>query len=438
MSDKNIEENQAQDPNTQEVSESQDVSLELAAVEQRPVTVKKGSFLSSLSFLLSLAALLIAAYLFYLQQNQQAKQALSPEIEKQIKQQITNITQQQSTQIQALKKQISSLEQANTSYQQKMADLKQALANSAENQASSANNTGQNYDDSKVLAKIRKLENKISQGVIASISPILEPKFSAIKEQLDTQQSQIMQLSKEVGTELDTQKQSIALLNTEIKAKKNSSGNVVALNTTKYPLEVAQTYLKVAALQLNTNGNVKKAKELIGKTQKELQSSKNAQAKALAQELKTVISQLQAVKTPDLNKITNTINSIAQSAELLEFPAAGQPAKSKEDAAWYDKLVVVRKIDANEQTALSNGDQYAIMQTIQSHFEMLKVALMSQNQALFHAKIDKIDALLAQYFKDKAKNVRNKLTQLKGIELNPALPDLSPYLQKIQNLVISS
>ena len=439
--DENNESNQANDTIIEE-NDSKEISLELGAEDTtaenldapQHVVVRKGSFISSLAFLMSLAALLIAAYLFYLQQSLAPNKINDLESRQQIKQ-LAQLKDENNRNIDSIKKQIQTLTQDN----QKLKEELKIVKSTIEVKASSTNQSStQNYDDSEILAQLAAIEDKLSQTTKVSSNNSLTPKFSNLEEKVASQQEKINQLNNDLSTNLAQQKESIAKLSSDIAKKNQNQTNLVSLSNKKYPLEVAQTYLRIASIQLNTNGNISKAKDLLSKTQDELRSLKDSKALSLANELSTLNSQLEKINKPNVEKITKKINSLSDQVTKLEFESNQTKQENSNDDAWYNKLVVVRKIDDKQQTHLTKSDLFTIMQSLQTNFDMLKVALLSQNQDLFNAKIDKINTMLDLHFQKQSQNIKTQLSQLKEIELNPKLPDLSLYLEKIQNLVMAN
>ncbi|HFC30793.1 MAG TPA: hypothetical protein ENJ44_07105, partial [Oceanospirillales bacterium] len=339
--------------------------------------VKKGSFLASLSFLMSLAALLIAAYLFYLQQNLPPKdtsKTFDTENIARFQQEIKQLKSDYSNKLDKIASRIDGLAK-NTEALSKQLEVFKANTTSSNN-IDSSNNT--NYDDSAIVARINSLEKKLEHNSNATSEGNLEPKLLGLEEKIALQQDKITQLKDNFSSTLNEHEQNIAKLNSEVAKKDQKQTNVVALGSKKYPLEVAQTYLKVAAIQLNTNGNIRKAQELLEKTQQELKLLKNMpKAQTLSGELSSFITQLKNINKPDFDKITKTIDSLSNQASQLNFPNSKVKTSDEEkNKAWYNKLVVVRKIDDNQQANLTKSDQFAIMQSIRTNFDMLKVALL--------------------------------------------------------------
>lgn len=381
------------------------------------VVVKKGSFLSFLAFVFSIAALGLSGYLFYLQQdkattnNNNWQQPLDK-----VDSKITDIKTQLKTEEESLQQLSTKVEELNNKTSILQTTLKTTQINQQQSNTSvqAPEQKSENYDDSQLKKQIAALENKMSEAT--QLNATMQEDLTARAKQA---QQTIQQLQK------------------DIKAKEAGVVTTGQLpSTIDQAANRAQVLLQEAYIQLNIKENREKALDLLGKTQDQLLQLTTPTYSSLAKELKNITNEIANMPALDTSKINKEIKQLSLTTDKLTF-AQGEKHKQKQDAAWYEKLVVIKKVDNTEQKRQSMSEQLGIKSAFKNHYKMLEIALMAQNQNLWTGEISAIEALLNQHFAKKSKPITVQLSQLKKIDLNPKFPDLEHYLNALKNIDVS-
>jgi len=362
------------------------------------LVVKKSSFFTFITFLLSISALAVSGYLFYLQQytkspenKNQPWQTPLAAIDDKLTQQLTGFSQQ-----------LTSIKNSNEQLILQLESLQQ--------KAQTAVSTVEIFDDSSIKQQILSIE-----------------------AQLQTQNKRLSELQNNLTANNQEQNQAIQQLMENVQSKQTT---LTDTNPQKnnYTYDLAESLLQAAHIQLNVNGNIVKTQDLLNKAQEQLQQLSTTEYVNLANELQTVSAALShngSIATGQLNK---QIDEISVTTAQLEFSQDMVTDNNKQQASWYDKLITIRKVADNQQPMLSKGEQSSILQTIKSHYHMLKIALMSTNQTLWLDEIAQIENLLQLHFTENSENIMPQLAILKAIDINPDFPDLSTYLQKLKSI----
>ena len=367
---------------------------------EQPV-IRKSSFFTFITFLLSICALAVSGYLFYLQQyaeptenKDQPWQTPLAAIDNKLTQQLTGFSQQ-----------LTSIKHSN---EQLILQL-ESLQKKAQTPISSL----EKFDDSSIKQQILSMET-----------------------QLQTQNKQLSELQNNLSTSKQQQKQSIQQLMENIQSKQTTPADSSPQEKkNNYAYDMAESLLQAAHIQLNINGNIAKTQDLLNKAQEQLQQLSTTEHVNLAHELQTVSSALSHSGSTDTVQLNKQIDEISATTSQLKFSQdRGTDNNKQQEASWYDKLITIRKIDDNQRPMLSNDEQNTILQTLNSHYHMLKIALMSNNQTLWLDEINQIQNLLQLHFTENSKNIMVQLATLKAIDINPVFPDLSTYLQKLKNI----
>ncbi|MBL4660136.1 MAG: hypothetical protein JKY19_07255 [Alcanivoracaceae bacterium] len=365
-----------------------------------PVVVKKGSFFTFITFLLSISALAVSGYLFYLQQytkpaenNTQPWQKPLAAIDNKLTQQLVGFSQQ-----------LTSIKLSN---EQLILQL-ESLQKKAQTPVSSV----KKFDDTSIKQQILSIET-----------------------QLHTQNSRLSELQNNLSTTNQHQKQSIQQLMENIQSNQTTPTDINPQEKqNNYSYAMAESLLQAAHIQLNVNGNIVKTQDLLNKAQEQLQQLSTKEYANLANELQTVSSALSHRGSIDTVQLNKQIDETSVATAQLKFSQDTATINNKQESSWYDKLITIRKIDNNQQSMLSKDEQSTILQTFKSHYHMLKIALMSNNQTLWLDEIAQIENLLQLHFTENSKNIMLQLATLKAIDINPVFPDLSTYLQKLKSI----
>ncbi len=395
------------DNNENEVIESE-VDEQLDG-EVKDVTSKKGSFMVFLAFILSLAALTISGYLYYLQYYTTSDTSGNEELKSSISSLKTN-TEKQISQLNQL---IAKTQQANNQLNTQFKTLQTQVEQERNSEDSSSNGesitqTAEVFDDSVIQQQITGLEEKL-----AAQDKLIEQ----LQTRLDNSNSQNNQSLQQLSSDLKLQL-----------AKQTNNLPVVSGSDSSKSL--ANSLLQEAYRQLNINGNVARTQELLGKATKQLSNLTGLRYGRLVNELEDFSQQLDNIKQPDVELLKVQINDLSEQTGQLSFVQAEDVKQESKDTSWYKNLISIKKVDENQSPKLSLSEQITIKNVISNHYQMLQLALMSNNQQLWLSEIEQLQNLLNLHFADSAQEINTQLTELQGIDINPKLPDLEPYLLK--------
>ncbi|MCF6319271.1 MAG: uroporphyrinogen-III C-methyltransferase [Proteobacteria bacterium] len=405
------------DNNKNKVIESEVVQrLEEEQTEEsvKPIQTKlnkKSPFMGSLTFVLSLTALAISGYVFYLQYYT----APDTNGNEELKSSVLNLENNTEKQISQLNQLLTKVQQENNElsaqFKALQAQIEQGITNSEDSNSSGepATQTAEVFDDSLIKQQINDLEGKLTVQ-----DKLIEQLQTGLNNSNSQNSQSLQQLSLELKSQLASQTSTLPVLPESDNSK-----------------SLAKSLLQEAYRQLNINGNVARTQELLSKTTKQLSNLTGLRYGHLANELKKFSQQLDNIEQPDVGSLKAKINDLSEQTGLLNFVQAEDVRQKSNDSSWYKNLISIKKIDQNQSPKLSMSEQITIKNVISNHYQMLQLALMSSNQQLWLSEIEQLQSLLNLHFTDSAQEINTQLTELQGIGINPKLPDLEPYLQKL-------
>jgi len=373
--------------------------LEKNSEEFKTVVVKKGSFLSFLTFIFSISALALSGFMYY--------------------QQYFHSNEKKEDWKDSLIKLDKKIQNQNNSFSTQLSDL------SKKQQASSKLIQSINKDS----ATIEKFDDKA-----------LKQSISQLQEQLISQQQKQLQLQESL--QKNNEQHSQALM--QIKQNYEKTINTQTTITKQDPIEknkiinfnLIESYLLAAHKNLNVMGNVKTAVAALHKAIKKLNELSDDKYSDFINELDSVASDLNTTKKVDIFGLNMGIGALASSVNKLAFRV---PQSTDKSSSWFDNLVKIKKIDAQDQKLLTQSEQSSIRQTLKLHFDLLRSALINQNQGLWISEINELSTLIEKHLADTQDPLRDsvlrQLSDLKYKNINPSFPDLSVYLQKFNTLV---
>ena len=140
----------------------------------------------------------------------------------------------------------------------------------------------------------------------------------------------------------------------------------------------------------------------------------------------------------DVQNVNAKINELASLSANLTINQSAQSKdvdqNNQKESSWYDKLIVIRKVEDSTDTKLTNDEQEKVFQDMKGHYNTMKTALLRNQQSLWDKQIVAIESLLNQHFSSQSTAVLNQLSEFKTMDINPVYPDVSPFLETIQML----
>ena len=385
-----------------EIIESPELNDEV--VESTPVAVKKGSFLSFLAFILAASALTVSAFLYMQLKNISEQPSVSAWQEP-----IESLEKNADQKFKQLSIQIKQMQKTNGELQEQLKTIETIATNI---QPSENNGTLEKYDDSQLVEQLQALQN-----------------------QMDNQGQALNQIKITVGTNNTKHNQAIQALGQKTNNPQSQTDAMTLINQ-NYQFEMAEYFLQAAHKHLNIYGNVEKGQEFLNNTIDQMSTLEGVEYQKLALKIKKVSDQLinnPPVDIPTVNKKIDQL--ISQSAQLnFDLSIKDESKNQQEQSSWYDKLIVIRKVDNKTDTKLTSTEKAKVYQDISNHFSMMKIALMSNKQTLWEEEIMALESLLDERFASQSNGIKGQLTELKTLGINPKLPDLSGFLEALQAL----
>jgi len=107
---------------------------------------------------------------------------------------------------------------------------------------------------------------------------------------------------------------------------------------------------------------------------------------------------------------------------------------------WQEikSLVVIKRSGEAKQALLLPGEEYFLYQNLRLELENARQSVLRSNSENLRVSIDLIQSWMRQYFDtsdSSVVNVMESLDQMRTVELNPALPDISSSLENLRAFV---
>lgn len=376
-----------------------------------PEPVKKGSFFNFLAFVMSLVAIGLSAYIYYLQVY---KQPINDD--KEITSSILLLEKHSNKQFKTLNQSIEQLQINNQQLKSQIVKIQEETQQANSSVLSNDSKPLPNYDDSSLVQQINLLQNKLTH-----------------------QDELIEDLQNNINSSNTKNSQSLQLLSDDLRtiAEKQPSETSIIVKDA-HVKSMAGFLLQEAYVQLNIKGNIVKSQNLISKTNTQLSKLTGMRYGYLATDLEKFSDHLNSLEPADVEALKEQIDQLSESTKQLSFVNSEPVEASQEDSSWYDNLISVKKIDNTKQLKLSKNDQTTINNVISNHYQMLKIALMSKNQSLWQSEIVQVQNLLHTYYEQSADEINTKLSELSSINIDLKLPDLETYLQQFNGINLAN
>lgn len=408
-----------------------------------PVVVKKGGFFSFLTFLLSVAALGVSAFLYYQQYMlDQQKESSDP----QWQQSLADMDAKFKQQMGAFRQQLNSIKSNN---QQLTADLKSLQEAQQKNldltQQTAMPVSTTAYDDSEIKQQITAIERQIaavrenSTNQVAYDDVAIQQKLQALEIRVNEENKNFSALQNAFELSQAQQKEKIQQLFVNAQKQQQNQTNTQAdIDANNHKRALIASTLQASQIQLNINKNVEQSLNLLTAAQQQLRESQQQSFVTFADELSTFMKQIKNIPVVNDAALHQQINDLINTTDQLSFAGEQAENSSKQGASWFDNLITVRKIADDNETLMTAAEQQNIRNEFKAHFGLLKNALINKNQVIWSSQITQIDALLEEYFASGSNEVRNNLQQLNSVVLNPVYPDLSEILKRFNAISIET
>lgn len=229
--------------------------------------------------------------------------------------------------------------------------------------------------------------------------------------------------------------------------------NLIQVNEAKYLIQLANYNL----LYLSDQNSALSALNLAEKKLANL-SQVSVSTESLHNLLTQNIATLNALPLLDLNKTLGELNALKTQLAALPLLASAPTAKeivnsqaqSNPEKNWikamqaslnsFKELIVIRRLDKPIEPLLPQIQQQYLKQDLQLLFEQAQWALLHHHQEIYNASLQQAKKNIQQYYAEQspdAQTIMQHIDQLNTINIQPVLPDLSPTLQAVDDLIVT-
>lgn len=315
----------------------------------------------------------------------------------------------------------------------------------------------------------------------------LREKQEGLGGEIDKDESQISELTKQITgyqAQIAAIQSQLANINTEVTGTENHYNNKLAdfsklhsekLDTTRNELNTsikriqlqlgktrgdwliadAEYLISVANQRLHLMGDVSTTLEALHAADQRLRESGDTAAFKVREQLAKEIAAIEKVNMPDIVGVYAKIQVLEDHVDkltlLLPYTGKGltkegpidEPANEDEEEGILDSaieglsgLVTIRHTDKPIKTVLTEEEAVFLQEQLRVKLEMVKIALLQNNDPLFKKTIDDARKWVNEHFmlNDNAKSFLTDLDRLDAIELRRQLPDISKSLKMLRDI----
>ncbi|MEQ1560950.1 MAG: uroporphyrinogen-III C-methyltransferase [Methyloglobulus sp.] len=219
----------------------------------------------------------------------------------------------------------------------------------------------------------------------------------------------------------------------------------------------AEYLLSVANERLHLVGDTHTTLEALQAADQRLRESGDTGTITIREQIAKEISQIKGIKIPDIIGLFSSIKALETDVAklVLVLPYSGKPltppgeasnssAVSEEDSSSLlnsaiqelEGIVTIKHSDKPVKEILSKEQAEFIREQLKIKLEIVKLALVQQNDNLYQAGLADITTWAEQHFTDNEtfKSFIAELSRLKAIQLRSQLPDISVSLKMIRDV----
>jgi uroporphyrin-III C-methyltransferase len=218
----------------------------------------------------------------------------------------------------------------------------------------------------------------------------------------------------------------------------------------------AEYLLSVANERLHLVGDVNTTREALESADQRLRESGDTGTIKIREQIAKEISLIQAVKVPDVVGLYSSIQTLeSEVAKLtLLLPYSGKPLTESGKAAdpsavtedsndllnsaihELEGIVTIKHSDKPVKEILTQEQAEFIREQLKIKLEIVKIALVQQNDALYQASLADIKTSTEEHFtkNEDAKRFASELSQLQTIKLRSQYPDISLSLKMLRDV----
>lgn len=292
----------------------------------------------------------------------------------------------------------------------------------------------------------------------------VDKQMNGLQNQLSTLQSQIASLNDEMAGKDNHFNQTLSdfsKLHEERldNARKDLESSIVVLQRQlsktrgDWLLADAEYLLSVANQRLQLVGDVPTTRQALEAADERLRESGDAGVFKIREQIAKEISQLNGITVPDTVGIYANIQHLQDAVEGLAvfLPHAGKQPDSAAPshdlsqqgheilgavAKQLEGYVVLRHTEQPVTAILAPEEALFLKQQLKVRLEMIEIALVQENDTLFHSSIADAKQWLKKNFAENAQTEKfaTELEALSGVQLRSQYPDISHSLKMLKDI----
>jgi uroporphyrin-3 C-methyltransferase/uroporphyrinogen III methyltransferase/synthase len=222
----------------------------------------------------------------------------------------------------------------------------------------------------------------------------------------------------------------------------------------------AEYLLSVANERLHLVGDVNTSREALEAADQRLRESGDAAVFKVREEVAKEIAALKNVPVPDIVGLFGSVQALQERVDQLALilpysgktpvPSAGEKqekpgAEGKTDKSSdlvdsalneLEDIVTIRRTDQPIEEILTPQQVRFIREQLRVKLEMVKIALVQQNEAIFRASVQDAKAWTERNFNQSGENQKfiNELNRLSETKIRGHFPDISASLKMLRDI----
>lgn len=284
-----------------------------------------------------------------------------------------------------------------------------------------------------------------------------QEQLAALQKQLATVQGQIAgkdeQFNKTLANFSKLHQEKADTLRTDLTAAVTQIQRQLGKTRGDWLVADAEYLLSIASQRLHLTGDVATTREALVAADERLRESGDAAVFKVREELVKEIAALDKVQVPDIVGIYSTLQMLEGQVEHLAvlLPYAGkeinkpraehehsEEAHNLLDSALVELegLITIRHSDQPVKSILTPEQAFFIKEQLKVKLEMVKIALVQQNEALYKANLADARRWVKENFtmNDEGAGFAAQLDKLDAIQIRNQLPDISKSLKLLRSI----
>jgi uroporphyrin-3 C-methyltransferase len=258
-----------------------------------------------------------------------------------------------------------------------------------------------------------------------------------------------------IRQESENQAQLVSSLEEQLAAVRTELARFGANDRESWLLAEAEYLLRLANQRLIMAGDTESAEALLTSADGVLRQLDDVGLHPVRAAVASDIAAVRAVPRVDTEGIYLRLAALAeQAAGLVIFEFPEQAAQPREAAAgtWQARLeqgyeealvklsdyIIIRRRDVPMQSLMDPQWEGLVRQNLRMLLEQAQVALLSSNQALYQASLERASHWVAEFFESDeaaARAMDREIRQLAGLQVAVTLPDISGSLEALDDAV---